>query len=76
MLKNYQSYLEKATYAIEMTGGDKMDAYAERVFREYYLLKDNELRFYQSYLSGDELEETKALVAYGRQKYNATRESE
>lgn len=76
MLKNYQSYLEKATYAIEMAGGNKMNAYAERVFREYYLLKDNELRFYQSYLSGDELEETKALVGYGRQKYNVTRESE
>ena len=76
MIKNYQSYLEKAAYAIEMTGGDKMDAYAERVFREYYLWKDNELRFYQSYLSGDELEETKALVEYGRQKYNVTRESE
>ena len=76
MIKNYQSYLETATYAIEMAGGDKASSYAERVFREYYLWKDNELRFYQSYLSGDDLAATKALVEYGRQKYNVTRDSE
>lgn len=76
MIKNYESYLEKATYAIEMAGGDKAEVYAERVFREYFLLKDNELRFYDMYLSAEELEKTEALVAYGRQKYNVTRDSE
>lgn len=76
MIKNYESYLEKATYAIEMEGGDKADVYAERVFREYFLLKDNELRFYDMYLSADELAETEALVEYGRKKYNVTRNSE
>ena len=70
------SYLEKADYAVDLGSSNQKDVYKERIFREYFLLKDNEYTTYSAYLSSDELEELKALVMYGREKYNAYNSAE
>lgn len=70
------SYLEKADYAVDLGSSNRKDVYKERIFREYFLLKDNEYTTYSAYLSSDELEELEALVMYGREKYNAYNSAE
>jgi len=70
------SYLEKADYAVDLGSSNQKDVYKERIFREYFLLKDNEYTTYSAYLNSEELEELEALVMYGREKYNAYNSAE
>ena len=76
VLKNLESYLEKAMFELEENGAEDRETYIERIFREYVLLKDNELLFYSKYLDEEELAELEKLVEYGREKYNITRSTE
>ena len=71
-----ESYLEKADYSVDMGSSDKKDVYKERIFREYFLLKDNEYTMYSAYLNSEELAEIEELVFYGREKYNAYNSTE
>ena len=71
LLLSLESYLEKADYMIDLGNSSKKDVYKERVFREYFLLKDAEYTKYSQYLSEEEQEELEELVEYGREKYNA-----
>ena len=50
---------------------NKKDVYKERIFREYFLLKDTEYMKYSGYLNQEEYDELEKLVMYGREKYNA-----
>ena len=76
VLKNLESYLEKAMFELEENGKSDKETYIERIFREYVLLKDNELLYYGKYLDEEELAELEKLVEYGREKYNITRSTE
>ena len=76
VLKNLESYLEKAMFELEESGKSDKETYIERIFREYVLLKDNELLYYGKYLDEEELAELEKLVEYGREKYNITRSTE
>ncbi len=71
LVKDLQSYLEKADYEIDMGGSNQKDVYKERVFREYFLLKDCEYMKFSGYLNQEEYDELERLVMYGREKYNA-----
>lgn len=71
LLKDLESYLEKADYKIDTGNSTIKDVYKERVFREYFLLKDNEYMKYSAYLNQEEYDELEKLVMYGREKYNA-----
>lgn len=71
LLKELESYLEKAEYKIETGSSNEKEVYKERVFREYFLLKDNEYMKYSAYLNQEEYDELEKLVMYGREKYNA-----
>ena len=71
-----ESYLEKADYAVDLGSSDKKDVYKERIFREYFLIKDNEYTMYSAYLNSEELTALEELVMYGREKYNAYNSTE
>lgn len=71
-----ESYLEKADYAVDLGSSSNKDVYKERIFREYFLLKDNEYTMYSAYLNSDELAALEELVMYGREKYNAYNSAE
>ena len=71
IIKDYESYLEKAMFAAEKSGL-KGETYKERIFREYYLVKETEQLYYSKFLSDKEREELNALIEYGREKYNVT----
>ena len=71
LVKELQSYLEKADYKIDIGSSNQKDVYKERVFREYFLLKDCEYMKYSGYLNQEEYDELERLVMYGREKYNA-----
>ena len=71
LVKELQSYLEKADYKIDVGSSNRKDVYKERVFREYFLLKDCEYMKYSGYLNQEEYDELERLVMYGREKYNA-----
>jgi len=71
LLKELESYLEKADYQIDLGSSNEKDVYKERIFREYFLLKDNEYMKYSAYLNQEEYEALEKLVMYGREKYNA-----
>ena len=71
-----ESYLEKADYAVDLGSASDKDVYKERIFREYFLLKDNEYTMYSAYLNSEELSELEELVAYGREKYDAYNSTE
>ena len=75
IIKDYESYLEKAMFAAEKSGL-KGETYKERIFREYYLVKETEQLYYSKFLSDKEREELNALIEYGREKYNVTRGAE
>lgn len=75
IIKDYESYLEKAMIAAEKSGL-KGETYKERIFREYYLVKETEQLYYSKFLSDKEREELNALIEYGREKYNVTRGAE
>ena len=70
-MKELESCLETADYKISAGSSAEKDVYKERVFREYFLLKDNEYMNYSSYLNQEEYDELEKLVMYGREKYNA-----
>lgn len=71
LLKDLESYLEKADYKVDTGSSNKKDVYKERIFREYFLLKDTEYMKYSGYLNQEEYDELEKLVMYGREKYNA-----
>ena len=50
--------------------------YKERIFREYFLIKDNEYTMYSAYLNSEELAALEELVMYGREKYDAYKSAE
>ena len=54
LLLQLESYLEKADYAVDLGSSGDKDVYKERIFREYFLLKDNEYTMYSAYLGSDE----------------------
>lgn len=76
LLKELESYLEAADYKISAGSSAEKDVYKERVFREYFLLKDNEYTKYSFYLNSEEYAALKELVMYGREKYNAYNSTE
>lgn len=76
LLLQLQSYLEKADYDVDLGSSAEKDVYKERIFREYFLLKDNEFTMYSAYLNSDELAALEGLVMYGREKYNAYKSQE
>ena len=71
-----ESYLEKADYAVDLGSSDNKDVYKERIFREYFLIKDNEYTMYSAYLNSEELAALEELVMYGREKYDAYKSAE
>ena len=71
-----ESYLEKADYAVDLGSSANKDVYKERIFREYFLIKDNEYTMYSAYLNSEELAALEELVMYGREKYNAYKSAE
>lgn len=76
LLLQLESYLEKADYAVDLGSSGDKDVYKERIFREYFLLKDNEYTMYSAYLGSDEYAALEELVMYGREKYNAYNSAE
>lgn len=76
LLLEFESYLEKADYAVDLGNSVYKDVYKERIFREYFLVKDDEYDLYSGYLNQTELAELEELVMYGRKKYNANYSSE
>lgn len=76
ILLDMESYLEKATNAVRNGKSVNKEVYEERIFREYFLLKDTEQMWYKNYLSESEQAELAALVDYGREKYNAYKSAE
>lgn len=71
-----ESYLEKADYAVDLGSSTNKDVYKERIFREYFLMKDNEYTMYSAYLNSEELAAIEELVMYGREKYDAYKSAE
>lgn len=71
-----ESYLEKADYAVDLGSSANKDVYKERIFREYFLIKDNEYTMYSAYLNSEELAALEELVLYGREKYDAYKSAE
>ena len=71
-----ESYLEKADYAVDLGSSANKDVYKERIFREYFLIKDNEYTMYSAYLNSEELAALEELVMYGREKYDAYKSAE
>ncbi len=71
-----ESYLEKADYAVDLGSSTNKDVYKERIFREYFLIKDNEYTMYSAYLNSEELAALEELVMYGREKYDAYKSAE
>ena len=71
-----ESYLEKADYAVDLGSSTNKDVYKERIFREYFLIKDNEYTMYSAYLNSEELAAIEELVMYGREKYDAYKSAE
>ena len=76
LLLELESYLEKAFYTIDLGYSENKEIYKERIFREYFLLKDNEYMKYSSYLNQEEYDRLEELVMYGREKYNAYNSTE
>lgn len=76
LIKELESYLETADYKISAGSSAEKDVYKERVFREYFLLKDNEYTKYSFYLNSEEYAALEELVMYGREKYNAYNSTE
>ncbi len=76
MILEFESYLEKADYAVDLGNSAYKDVYKERIFREYFLMKDDEYDLYSGYLNQDEFAELEQLVMYGRKKYNANYSAE
>lgn len=76
IIKQLESLLEKADYAIDTGNSAEKEVYKERIFREYFLMKDTEYMKYSGYLNADELIGLEELVNYGREKYNAWRSAE
>ena len=76
LLLELESYLEKADYTIDLGTSENKEIYKERIFREYFLLKDNEYMKYSAYLNQEEYDRLEELVMYGRKKYNAYNSTE
>ena len=76
VVKSLESYLEKSMFDVENGNFADKELYKERIFREYFLIKECEYQYYSVYLNGEELNELKSLVEYGREKYNAYRGAE
>lgn len=76
LLLELESYLEKADYTIDLGVSENKEIYKERIFREYFLLKDNEYMKYSAYLNQEEYDRLEELVMYGRKKYNAYNSTE
>ena len=76
LLLELESCLEKADYAVDLGNSAYKDVYKERIFREYFLMKDDEYMMYSGYLNREEYDRLEELVMYGREKYNAYLSSE
>ena len=76
LLLELESCLEKADYAVDLGSSAYKDVYKERIFREYFLMKDDEYMMYSGYLNQEEYDRLEELVMYGREKYNAYLSSE
>ena len=76
LLLELESCLEKADYAVDLGYSAYKDVYKERIFREYFLMKDDEYMMYSGYLNREEYDRLEELVMYGREKYNAYLSSE
>lgn len=76
LMKSLESYLEEADYLVDLGTSANKEVYKERIFREYFLMKDTEYMKYANYLNATELAELEKLVNYGREKYNAWRSAE
>ena len=76
LLLELESCLEKADYAVDLGNSAYKDVYKERIFREYFLMKDDEYMMYSGYLNQEEYDRLEELVMYGREKYNAYLSSE
>ena len=76
LIKQLESSLEKADYLVDEGNSANKEIYKERIFREYFLMKDTEYMKYSSYLNAAEYERLEKLVEYGREKYDAYRSAE
>lgn len=76
ILLNYEGFLESAMYKLQNGDSVNKDIYTERIFREYFLVKDVEYEFYGKYYSGEALAEIEAFIADGREKYSITKSAE
>ncbi len=75
VLLNLESILEKGMYDAERSNSVNKDIYRERVYKEYFLLKDIENEYYSAYLDAEQQAALKKLVEEGRAKYGVIQSS-
>ena len=68
---NFTNRLQKAMNDIETSNltAEQKEVYTERVYREYFLVKYNEHRYYLNYLSAEDAAKLDELVKAGIEKY-------